>query len=40
MRGPPPRSSILVVAKNENETRGPRGRWATLERAGMMKRRK
>jgi len=29
MSGPPLSSSTLVLAKNENETSGPRGRWAT-----------
>ena len=36
MRGPQFHSSLLVVAKNEDEMRGSRGRWAAPERATMM----
>ena len=35
---PPLSNSMLVVANNEDEIRGSRGRWATRERATMMKR--
>jgi len=36
MCGPPLSSSMLVVAKNEDETRGLRGCWAALDRATMI----
>ena len=41
MYGPLLSRSMLEVAKNEDEMRGPRGRWETLKRAALiMKRRK